>query len=132
MVKIIFHSPTVVAVNDEFISAPPPFPLGDCRGCALIGLVCEDSYDYPCRGAIYFYEKETGKNVSYEDFDEDEELFDKVMEYKPCCWECPFLMECLEDFHEIGGEEYIESMYGISWDKFKDIVLRIQRNVMNK
>ncbi|WP_288005900.1 hypothetical protein [Thermofilum sp.] len=48
MVEIIFRSPTVAEVNGELISAPPPFPIGDCRGCALIGIVCEDDYDYPC------------------------------------------------------------------------------------
>lgn len=132
MVKIIFHSPTVAEVNGETISAPPPFPLGDCRGCTLIGTVCEDGYDYPCRGAVYFYEKETGKKISDEDLEEDGELYDKVMEYKPCCWECPFLMECLEDFRSTGGGEYIESRYGISWEKFKDIVSHIQRHIMNE
>jgi hypothetical protein len=128
----VFHSPRVVEVNGEAVSAPAPFPLGDCRGCAIIGLVCEDSYDYPCRGAIYFYEKETGKNVSYEDFDEDEELFDKVMEYKPCCWECPFLMDCLEDFREAGGDEYIEAKYGVPWGKFIDVIEWIQRNIVHE
>jgi ferredoxin len=132
MVKIIFHSPTVAEVNGEFISAPPPFPLGDCRGCSLVGIVCEDYYDYPCRGAAYFYEKETGKEVPYDELDENKELRDEVMDYKPCCWKCPFLRECLEDLREAGGDEYVRERYGISWEKFKDIVSHIQRHVINE
>jgi len=132
MVEIIFLRPTVAEVNGKTISAPPPFPFGDCRSCSLLGLVCEDNYDYPCRGAIYFYELETGKKVSYDELEEDEDLREEVMDYKPCCWECPFLMECLEHFRVTGGKEYVEETYGISWEKFIDIVKRIQRHVMNR
>jgi hypothetical protein len=132
MVKIIFHSPTVAEINGKIISAPLPLPFSDCRGCSLIGIVCEDDYDYPCRGARYFYEKETGKKVSYDELDENDELLREVMEYKPCCWECPFLMECLEHFRATGGEEYVKETYGISWEKFTDIIKRIQKNIMNE
>jgi len=130
--KVIFRSPLVAEVNGEIISAPPPFPFGDCRGCSLVGIVCQDDYDYPCRGAIYFYELETGNKVSDDELVEDEDLREEVMDYKPCCWKCPFLMECLEDFRMAGGDEYIEERYGISWEKFIDVVKRIQRHAMKK
>jgi hypothetical protein len=129
--RIVFHSPRVVEVNGKTVSAPAPFPLGDCRGCILIGFVCEDSYDYPCRGAQYFYERDTGRRLSIEDL-EDGDLVDGVMWYKPCCWECPFLMDCMEDFREAGGEEYIEERYGVPWGKFIDVIEWIQRNIVHE
>lgn len=99
----------------------PPFPA-DCRGCALIGLVCEE-LEYPCPGAA----EGCAKYTSGARCDECEAL-DECLSNKPCCWECAHLFDCLEEAREAGAGELVEEHFGCCWDEFVEAIKMLRRS----
>lgn len=92
---------------------------GDCRICALLALTCEEEWDYPCSGA-----QDRCKKVSdaYCDECSEEERKDCIAENKPCCWSCEHLMDCLELQGDGCGAEFVEDIYGCTWEEFVEAV----------
>jgi len=98
------------------IRSPPPFPIGDCRGCSLLDLTCEE-LEYPCQ-AIY---KKCRKHAEGADCADCEEL-DTCLSRKPCCWDCKRLVDCLEFAREWGADKFVEDRLKCSWEEFLEAV----------
>jgi hypothetical protein len=98
------------------VRGPPSFPLGDCRGCSLLELTCEE-LEYPCE-AIY---EKCRKHAKGADCTDCEKLADCLSD-KPCCWDCKHLVECLEIARERGGDEFVEDRFKCSWEEFVEAV----------
>jgi hypothetical protein len=104
--------------NGVMVTRPgPPFP-GDCRGCGLCWVVCEDDSS-PCRAVYASCEKHA--NILC---DECEELW-KCLDEKPCCWNCEYLDECLEMARD--NEEFVEDRFKCSWEEFVEAVRVLYR-----
>jgi hypothetical protein len=115
----------VEAPTGKSIMRPPPFPLADCRACALIGWICEDDPD-PCDAVI----DECLKGEEWPDCYECERKGECVVENKPCCWECEHLFDCLDYFRESYGkdaERFIREEYGLTWGEFIEAVKMLRR-----
>ena len=101
---------TVKLENGRFIRRP----VSDCRVCALNNVVCEE-LEYPC---AYLLRKCRKRSKNCETCGRLEECLDE----KPCCWNCPYLMECLEMARERDGEFFVKFRYGCSWEEFEAAV----------
>ena len=88
-------------------------PVSDCRVCALLNVVCEE-IEFPCT----FLLRKCKKQKNCEACGRLEECLDE----KPCCWNCPYLMECLERARERDGEFFVKFGYGCSWEEFEAAV----------
>jgi len=95
-------------------------PLLDCRPCALLNLVCEE-LDYPCTFLLRECRKRR-KNC------EACRRFAECLEEKPCCWDCPYLMECLKMAKEGGGEAFVKLRFRCSWEEFEAAVKMLVEN----
>jgi len=105
-----------VRLENGRIIRRPAFPLSDCRSCALLDVVCEE-IDSPC----IFLLRKCSKRQEERDCEACGELSECLNE-KPCCWDCPYLTECLEMARERGGELFVKSTYGCSWEEFEAAV----------
>jgi len=112
--------------SGEDVRKPLPFPLGDCRTCSLVSLICNND-EYLCDGALEMYAREHGLgsliDVSIM-IDEGKVSAEDVVLHKPCCWRCPFLPDCLES-ESPWLEDYIEECYGVKWEEFKKAVMEL-------
>jgi len=88
-------------------------PVSDCRVCALLNVVCEE-IEFPCT----FLLMKCKKRKNCEACGRVEECLDE----KPCCWNCPYLMECLEMARERDGEFFVKFRYGCNWEEFEAAV----------
>jgi hypothetical protein len=113
--------------SGEDVRKPLPFPLGDCRTCSLLSLVCNDD-EYPCDGALEMYRREHGLGSLIDVaimIQEGRVSAEEVVLYKPCCWRCPFLADCLEA-ERSWLEEYVKARYRVEWEEFKRAVLELR------
>lgn len=96
--------------------------LADCRSCSLSNIVCEE-IEYPCT----FLLRKCGKREGEKDCETCKRLTE-CFDEKPCCWDCPYLMNCLEIAKERDGEEYVRIIYGCCWDEFETAVKMLAEN----
>ena len=118
-------SPWVVELpNGRLVRRPPPFPFGDCRVCSLIGWLCTE-LDYPCEGCADGCIKGL-KHPGCEECEKCEKR-SECLDEKPCCWECPHLLKCVELEREGWGEDFAEAIFGVSWDEAVEAIKMLWR-----
>jgi len=98
--------------NGKTVYKPCPF-IGDCRNCSLLDLVCKE-LESPCTFLLQRCDRPEKHELC-----EGCDRLDDCLAEKPCCWECPFLIECLKNLREEWGEQFIKSVFGCDWEELE-------------
>jgi len=110
---VVKLSPWAVKLESGALLFRPRFSMGgDCRVCALLDVVCEE-LETPCLYLVRRCQK-PDEEKNCEACGELQECLGE----KPCCWECPYLPECLAAARD-WSEDYVRDRYNCSWEEFE-------------
>jgi len=120
-------SSSTVELEDGELLHKPKFPFGDCRACCLADVTCEEELETPCLRMC----RECSKPEDKRDCEECDNL-EECLSEKPCCWDCPYLAECLEMAKDWCVDRFVKDIHGCDWDEFLAAVKMLAGDVKEK